>query len=196
MDALEGHSRPAICYLRINHYAQIFLTRPSVWSCERHGCHPLAKIPADLSDAGSWEALFSLPKKGTRGGILGGNPDRSLKSFPPCYSQTSLLTNTPLLQFSWTWYFYSFALWFLQQQLGRGGGKSGLLSTCKQLPGKQIIYCSHEIWTQVFSFESQCFHHWTIEDICNKQNNLYKHNTTINIGIFNIWIVLQNLCRN
>ncbi len=57
-----------------------------------------------------------------RGGILGGNPDRSLKSFPPCYSQTPLLTNyTPLLQFSWTWYFYIFALWFLQQQLGRGG---------------------------------------------------------------------------
>ena len=28
-----------------------------------------------------------------RGGILGGNPDRSLKSFPPCYSQTPLLTN-------------------------------------------------------------------------------------------------------
>ncbi len=37
---------PAICYLRINHNAQIFLTRPSVWSCEGHGCHPLEKIPA------------------------------------------------------------------------------------------------------------------------------------------------------
>ncbi len=38
---------PAICYLRINHNAKIFLTRPSVWSCERHGCHPLKKIPAE-----------------------------------------------------------------------------------------------------------------------------------------------------
>jgi hypothetical protein len=36
----------------------------------------------------------------TGGGILGGNPDRSLKSFPPCYSQTPLLTDcTPHLQF-------------------------------------------------------------------------------------------------
>jgi hypothetical protein len=35
-----------------------------------------------------------------RGGILGGNPDRSLKSFPPCYSQTPLLTDcTPHLLF-------------------------------------------------------------------------------------------------
>jgi hypothetical protein len=34
------------------------------------------------------------------GGILGGNPDRSLKSFPPCYSQTPLLTDfTPQLLF-------------------------------------------------------------------------------------------------
>ena len=35
-----------------------------------------------------------------RGGILGGNPDRSLKSFPPCYSQTPLLIDcTPHLLF-------------------------------------------------------------------------------------------------
>ncbi len=47
-----GGLQAVICYLRINHNAQIFLTRPSVWSCERHGCHPLEKIPADLSDAG------------------------------------------------------------------------------------------------------------------------------------------------
>ena len=34
------------------------------------------------------------------GGILGGNLDRSLKSFPPCYSQTPLLTDcTPHLLF-------------------------------------------------------------------------------------------------
>jgi hypothetical protein len=50
----------AICYLRINHHAQIFLTRPSVWSCERHGCHPLEKIPADLSDAGCAERPYSF----------------------------------------------------------------------------------------------------------------------------------------
>ncbi len=37
-------AHPATCYLRINHKAQIFLTRPSVWSCERHGCHPLEKM--------------------------------------------------------------------------------------------------------------------------------------------------------
>ncbi len=39
--------RPAICYKRINHNAQIFLTRLSVLSCVRHGCHPLEKFPAD-----------------------------------------------------------------------------------------------------------------------------------------------------
>ncbi len=53
----------------------------------------------------------------SRGGILGGNPDRSLKSFPPCYSQTTLYTNrlySPPSVF-WTWDFY-------KQQLGRGGG--------------------------------------------------------------------------
>ncbi len=33
------------------------------------------------------------PQHMTRGGILGGNPDRSLKSFPPCYSQTPLQAN-------------------------------------------------------------------------------------------------------
>ncbi len=55
----------------------------------------------------------------TWGGILGQNPDRNLKSFPPCYSQTPLLTDcTSHLQFSWTWDFYSLALRFLQQQLG------------------------------------------------------------------------------
>ena len=40
-----------------------------------------------------------------RGGILGGNPDRSLKSFPPCYSQTPLYTNRLyhlLRGYSWT----------------------------------------------------------------------------------------------
>jgi hypothetical protein len=42
-----------------------------------------------------------VPKRGkNRGGILGGNPNGSLKSFPPCYSQTPLQTNcTSLLQF-------------------------------------------------------------------------------------------------
>ena len=40
----------------INHTGQIFLTRPSVWSCVRHGCHPLEKIPADLSD--DWTFLI------------------------------------------------------------------------------------------------------------------------------------------
>ncbi len=49
---LRNMEQSAICYLRINHNPQIFLTRPSVWSCERHGCHPLEKIPAGLSDAG------------------------------------------------------------------------------------------------------------------------------------------------
>jgi hypothetical protein len=40
------------------------------------------------------------PTYAARGGILGGNPDRSLKSFPPCYSQTPLLSNcTPHLLF-------------------------------------------------------------------------------------------------
>ncbi len=32
---------------RINHTAQIFLTRPNVSSCERHGCHPLERFPAE-----------------------------------------------------------------------------------------------------------------------------------------------------
>ncbi len=50
------------------------------------------------------------------GGILGGNPDRSLKSFPPCYSQTPLLTNCTPSSFSFLgleistalpWDFYS-----------------------------------------------------------------------------------------
>jgi hypothetical protein len=40
----------------INHTGQIFLTRPSVSSCVRHGCHPLEKIPADLSD--DWTVLI------------------------------------------------------------------------------------------------------------------------------------------
>jgi len=31
-----------------------------VWSCERHGCHPLEKIPADLSDAGCAERPYSF----------------------------------------------------------------------------------------------------------------------------------------
>ncbi len=48
-----------------NHTGQIFLTRPSVSSCVRHGCHPLEKIPADLSD--DWTVLIghlSLPMHG------------------------------------------------------------------------------------------------------------------------------------
>ncbi len=53
------------------------------------------------------------------GGILGGNPDRSLKSFPPCYSQTPLLTDCTLPTF------YFLDLRFLQATAGRGGG--GLL---------------------------------------------------------------------
>ncbi len=40
----------------INHTGQIFLTRPSVSSCVRHGCHLLEKIPADLSD--NWTFLI------------------------------------------------------------------------------------------------------------------------------------------
>ncbi len=40
----------------INHTGQIFLTRPSVSSCVRHCCHPLEKIPADLSD--DWTFLI------------------------------------------------------------------------------------------------------------------------------------------
>ncbi len=44
--------------------------------------------------------LMSLLESWNWGGILGGNPDRSLKSFPPCYSQTPLLTDcTPHLLF-------------------------------------------------------------------------------------------------
>ena len=35
--AEPASNHAAICYLRINHNAQIFLTRPSVWSCERTG---------------------------------------------------------------------------------------------------------------------------------------------------------------
>ncbi len=34
---------PGDMLLRINHHAQIFLTRPRVWSCERHGCQPAGK---------------------------------------------------------------------------------------------------------------------------------------------------------
>ena len=30
-----------------NHTAQIFLTWPSVSSCERHGCHPLEKFTTE-----------------------------------------------------------------------------------------------------------------------------------------------------
>ena len=37
--------------------------------------------------------LYAEYSKEYRDGILGGNPDRSLKSFPPCYSQTPLLTD-------------------------------------------------------------------------------------------------------
>ena len=105
----------------------------------------------------------------TWGGILGGNPDRSLKSFPPCYSQTPLLTNcTPLLQFSWTWDFYSFALWFLQQQLG---GRDVWVNKyldhwiVSNYQANRLEKSSHEIWTQIISFDFQYFHHWTIEDI-------------------------------
>ncbi len=42
-----GMNPPAICYLRINHKAQIFLTRPSVWSCVRHGCNHLERCPGE-----------------------------------------------------------------------------------------------------------------------------------------------------
>jgi len=44
----------------MNHTAQIFLTWPSVSSCVRHGCHPLEKIPADLSDPGWAERPYSF----------------------------------------------------------------------------------------------------------------------------------------
>ncbi len=57
--SLHGNES-AICYIRINHYAQIFLARPSVWSCERHGCNPLEMIPADLSDAGWAKRPYSF----------------------------------------------------------------------------------------------------------------------------------------
>ncbi len=48
---------------------------------------------------GGW-GVHAHPLSLHLGGILGGNPDRSLKSFPPCYSQTPLQTNcTPQLLF-------------------------------------------------------------------------------------------------
>jgi hypothetical protein len=57
-----------------------------------------------------------------RGGILGGNPDRSLKSFPPCYSQTPLLTEcTPHLLF--------FGLEISTSNSWEGGGVFGLINT-------------------------------------------------------------------
>ncbi len=34
--------------------------------------------------------MLLLSEKYTRGRILGRNPDKSLKSFPPCYSQSPL----------------------------------------------------------------------------------------------------------
>jgi hypothetical protein len=40
----------------INHKGQIFLTRPSVSSCVRHGCNPLERFSSDwghLSEQGS-----------------------------------------------------------------------------------------------------------------------------------------------
>jgi hypothetical protein len=62
---------------------------------EVHADHSsCCRVLADHS-IGSWSAC--------RGGILGQNPDRNLKSFPPCYSQTPQLSDcTPHLQFSWT----------------------------------------------------------------------------------------------
>ncbi len=64
MDCEREGEEPAICYLRINHNAQIFLTRPRLWSCERHGRHPLEKIHAasskHLSDAGWAERPYSF----------------------------------------------------------------------------------------------------------------------------------------
>jgi hypothetical protein len=55
----------------------------------------------------------------SRGGILGGNPDRSHKSFPPCYSQTPLVLPT----------FCFLDLRFLQATAGKGGEVSGLINT-------------------------------------------------------------------
>jgi hypothetical protein len=50
--------------------------------------------------------------KQNKGGILGGNLDRSLKSFPPCYSHTPLVLHT----------FCFLDLRFLQATAGKGGG--------------------------------------------------------------------------
>ncbi len=65
----EPLRRPAICYLRISHTAQIFLTRPSVSSCVRHGCNPLEMFPVERYTSElrglSWESLFFLPWQDT-----------------------------------------------------------------------------------------------------------------------------------
>ncbi len=52
----DHRARQGFVIKGINHTGQIFLTRPSVSSCVRHGCHPLEKIPADLSD--DWTFLI------------------------------------------------------------------------------------------------------------------------------------------
>ena len=65
------------------------------------------------------EEMYAEYSKEYRGGILGGNPDRSLKSFTPCYSQTPLVLPT----------FCFLDLRFLQTTAGKGGEVSGLINT-------------------------------------------------------------------
>jgi hypothetical protein len=59
-------------------------------------------------------------------------------------------------------------LWFLQQQLGGGDvwvNKYLDHWRVSNYQANKLFNGSHEIWTQIISFEFQCFHHWTIEDI-------------------------------
>jgi hypothetical protein len=109
--------------------------------------------------------------KGNRGGILGGNPDRSLKSFPPCYSQTPLLTNCTPSSFSFLGLEISTALPCDFYSNSWGGGGDVWVNKyldhwrVSNYQANKLFNGSHEIWTQIISFEFQCFHHWTIEDI-------------------------------
>jgi hypothetical protein len=70
---------------------------------QSRGFYLLAKYIIGFSELFSYLAVYSAGKDlfahiSTRGRILGRNPDKSLKSFPPCYSKSPV---------------YSFALRFI-----------------------------------------------------------------------------------
>jgi hypothetical protein len=106
------------------------------------------------------------------GGILGGNPDRSLKSFPPCYSQTPLVLTT----------FCFLDLRFLQSTAGKGGGGGFWVNKYMdqwRVSKLNFLENSSVIWTLNIRFPCQCYNHWTIDVVYNAmKKNLFKDNTT------------------